>query len=58
VALASQARKMPRREALGFASGILADAEIEVVWIGAELHSAGISLLQGQLIKAIPFVTQ
>ncbi len=51
VALA-QARHLPRDAALGFAADVVADAEIEVVWVDQALHGDAMSLLRSQLDKS------
>lgn len=51
VALA-QARRLPREESLAFAANVLADPEIEVVWVDPALHNESMLLLQSQLDKA------
>jgi uncharacterized protein len=50
VALA-HARNMPREESLAFAADVLADPEIELVWVDQELHNAAMRLLESQLDK-------
>lgn len=50
VALAA-ARNLPRRDALGFATEILTDAEVVVVWIDPQLHDEAMRLLLAQLDK-------
>lgn len=51
VALA-EVRRMPRRDALGFAAEIVQDADIEVVWVDPLLHDEAMKLLSAQLDKA------
>lgn len=51
VALA-QARGIPRRAALGFAQALVADADVETVWVGSVLHTAAIGLLEARLDKS------
>ena len=51
VALA-QARHLPRKESLAFASDVLESPEIELVWVDQMLHNEAMSLLQSQLDKS------
>ena len=51
VALA-QARHLPREDSLAFADDVLADPEIEVVWISSSIHNEAMRLLRSQLDKA------
>jgi predicted nucleic acid-binding protein len=50
VALA-QARRFPRETALAFAADVLADSEIEIVWVDQTLHDEALRLLRSQLDK-------
>jgi predicted nucleic acid-binding protein len=50
VALA-QARRLPRESALDFAADVLADPEIETVWIDRAVHDDAIKLLRWQTDK-------
>jgi predicted nucleic acid-binding protein len=47
-----QARGLPREAALGFATEILRDPDIEVVWIGSAIHEEAMRMLQNQLDKS------
>lgn len=47
----TQARHLPRKEALAFAAGVIVDAEVEVVWIDPSIHEQAMQLLQSQLDK-------
>jgi len=51
VALA-QARQLPREQSLAFAAELLADPEIEVVWVDRELHDEAMSMLATQRDKS------
>jgi uncharacterized protein len=51
VALA-QARQLPREHSLAFASELLADPEIEVVWVDRDLHDDAMSMLATQRDKS------
>lgn len=50
VALA-EVRRMPRRDALGFAGEILNDADVEIVWVDPQLHDEAMNMLSAQLDK-------
>lgn len=50
VALAT-ARNLPRRDALGFATEILTDTDVVVVWIDPQFHDEATRLLMAQLDK-------
>jgi|SRR3989304_5912602 len=47
-----QARGLPREAALSFATEILRDPDIEVVWIDSAAHEEAMRLLQNQLDKS------
>jgi len=51
VALA-QARRLPREDSLAFAADVLADPEIETVWIDRAIHDEAMRLLRSQTDKA------
>jgi predicted nucleic acid-binding protein len=51
VALA-QARRLPREDSLAFAAAVLADAEIETVWVDRAIHDEAMRLLQAQSDKS------
>ena len=51
VALA-QARRLPRETSLNFADDVLADEDVEVVWVDPALHRDAMRLLQSQLDKS------
>jgi predicted nucleic acid-binding protein len=61
VALA-QARRLPRREVLEFVADLVANPDIETVWVDEALHHAAMALLQARpdksysLCDAISFV--
>ena len=48
----TQARRLPREPSLRFAAAVVADAEVEVVWVDSTLHDAAMRLLESQLDKA------
>jgi predicted nucleic acid-binding protein len=50
VALA-QARRLAREPALAFAAELLADSEIEIVWVDQSLHDESLTMLRSQLDK-------
>ncbi len=51
VALA-QARLLPREDSLAFATDVLADPEVEMVWVDPALHNEAMMLLEARLDKA------
>jgi len=51
VALA-HARNTPRARSLTFVTDLLDDSEVEVAWVGAQLHQDALSLLHERLDKA------
>lgn len=61
IALA-HARKVPRPTALGYAAELTEDPAVDVVWVGEELHRAGLALLTDRpdktysLCDAVSFV--
>ena len=50
VALA-QARRLPRLAALAFVTDLVANPDIEMIWVDASLHEKAMSLLQRRLDK-------
>jgi uncharacterized protein len=50
VALA-EARRLPRLSALGFAASLIEQPDVEVVWVGEDLHREAMRLLQTQTDK-------
>jgi uncharacterized protein len=48
----TQARRLPRESSLRFAEAVTTDADVEVVWVDADLHAAAMRLLESQLDKA------
>ena len=51
VALA-QARRLRRDESLAFAGDVLADPEIEVIWVDMDIHESAMQVLRAQPDKA------
>src|SRR3972149_8756876 len=47
----TQARRLPREASLTFAADVVADVEVEVVWVDSALHNEAMRLLQTQLDK-------
>jgi len=47
-----QARGLPRETSLNFATEVLRDPEIEVVWIDAAFHEQAMQMLRSQLDKS------
>ena len=48
----AQSRRLPREASLAFATELVSDVEVEVVWIDPTLHDEAMRLLRSQLDKA------
>ena len=48
----TQSRRLPRETSLDFAANVMADLEIEVVWVSIALHDEAMTLLKSQLDKS------
>jgi predicted nucleic acid-binding protein len=47
----TQSRRLPREASLAFAADVVADVDIEVVWVDPALHEEAMRLLRTQLDK-------
>jgi predicted nucleic acid-binding protein len=48
----TQARRLPRQASLDFTADIVADTEVEVIWVDSALHDEAMHLLLSRLDKA------